>query len=137
MAEHKATMESTLRALLEQKKYSTLKDILITMEPTDVAELFEEIADERLPRLFRLLPKEQAAETFVEMQPEQQEMLIRGFSDAELRAVIEELYVDDAVDLVEEMPANVVKRILAQAARRCGRRSTTCCAIRRTPRGRS
>ena len=115
MAEHKATMESTLRALLEQKKYSTLKDILITMEPTDVAELFEEIADERLPRLFRLLPKEQAAETFVEMQPEQQEMLIRGFSDAELRAVIEELYVDDAVDLVEEMPANVVKRILAQA----------------------
>ena len=115
MAEHKVTMESTLRALLEQKKYSTLKDILITMEPTDVAELFEEIADERLPRLFRLLPKEQAAETFVEMQPEQQEMLIRGFSDAELRDVIEELYVDDAVDLVEEMPANVVKRILAQA----------------------
>ncbi len=115
MAEHKVTMESTLRALLEQKKYSTLKDILVTMEPTDVAELFEEIADEKLPRLFRLLPKEQAAETFVEMQPEKQEMLIRGFSDAELRAVIEELYVDDAVDLVEEMPANVVKRILAQA----------------------
>ena len=115
MAEHRVTVESTLKALLEQKKYSTLKDILVTMEPTDVAEVFEEIADERLPRLFRLLPKEQAAETFVEMQPEQQEMLIRGFSDAELRAVIEELYVDDAVDLVEEMPANVVKRILAQA----------------------
>ena len=127
MTEHKVTMESTLKALLEkkkystlkvlleQKKYSTLKDILITMNPSDVAELFEEIADERLPRLFRLLPKEQAAETFVEMQPEQQELLIRGFSDAELRAVVEELYVDDAVDLVEEMPANVVKRILAQA----------------------
>jgi magnesium transporter len=115
MAEHRVTVESTLKALLEQKKYSTLKDILVTMEPTDVAEVFEEIADERLPRLFRLLPKEQAAETFVEMQPEQQEMLIRGFSDAELRDVIEELYVDDAVDLVEEMPANVVKRILAQA----------------------
>jgi magnesium transporter len=108
-------MESTLKVLLEQKKYSTLKDILVTMNPSDVAELFEEIADERLPRLFRLLPKEQAAETFVEMQPEQQELLIRGFSDAELRAVVEELYVDDAVDLVEEMPANVVKRILAQA----------------------
>ena len=115
MTEHKVTMESTLKVLLEQKKYSTLKDILITMNPSDVAELFEEIADERLPRLFRLLPKEQAAETFVEMQPEQQELLIRGFSDAELRAVVEELYVDDAVDLVEEMPANVVKRILAQA----------------------
>ena len=115
MTEHKVTMESTLKVLLEQKKYSTLKDILVTMNPSDVAELFEEIADEWLPRLFRLLPKEQAAETFVEMQPEQQELLIRGFSDAELRAVVEELYVDDAVDLVEEMPANVVKRILAQA----------------------
>ena len=115
MTEHKVTMESTLKALLEKKKYSTLKDILVTMNPSDVAELFEEIADERLPRLFRLLPKELAAETFVEMQPEQQELLIRGFSDAELRAVVEELYVDDAVDLVEEMPANVVKRILAQA----------------------
>ena len=115
MIEHKVTMESTLKVLLEQKKYSTLKDILVTMNPSDVAELFEEIADERLPRLFRLLPKELAAETFVEMQPEEQELLIRGFSDAELRDVIEELYVDDAVDLVEEMPANVVKRILAQA----------------------
>ena len=115
MAEQKATMENTLKVLLERKKYSTLKDILVTMNPTDVAELFEEIADERLPRLFRLLPKELAAETFVEMQPDQQEMLIRGFSDAELRDVIEELYVDDAVDLVEEMPANVVRRILAQA----------------------
>ena len=115
MTEHKVTMESTLKVLLQQKTYSPLKDILITMNPSDVAELFEEIADERLPRLFRLLPKEQAAETFVEMQPEQQELLIRGFSDAELRAVVEELYVDDAVDLVEEMPANVVKRILAQA----------------------
>ena len=115
MAERKITMESTLKVLLEQKKYSTLKDILVTMNPTDVAELFEEIADERLPRLFRLLPKELAAETFVEMEPEQQELLIRGFSDAELRAVVEELYVDDAVDLVEEMPANVVKRILEQA----------------------
>ncbi len=115
MAEHTVTMESTLKKLLEEKKYSTLKDILITMNPADVAAIFEEIADERLPRLFRLLPKEQAAETFVEMEPEQQEMLIRGFSDAELRDVIEELYVDDAVDLVEEMPANVVKRILAQA----------------------
>ena len=115
MTEHKVTMESTLKVLLEQKKYSTLKDILVTMNPSDVAELFEEIADERLPRLFRLLPKELAAETFVERQPEEQEMLIRGFSDAELHDVIEELYVDDAVDLVEEMPANVVKRILAQA----------------------
>ena len=115
MAEHTVTMESTIKKLLGEKKYSTLKDIMVTMNPADVAAIFEEIADEGLPRLFRLLPKEQAAETFGELEPEQQELLIRGFSDAELRDVIEELYVDDAVDLVEEMPANVVKRILAQA----------------------
>ena len=69
----------------------------------------------RLPLLFRLLPKELAAETFVEMEPEAQELLIRGFSDSELKEVIDELYVDDAVDIVEEMPANVVQRILSQA----------------------
>ena len=115
MAEHNVTMESTLKVLLRDKKYSTLRDILITMNPADVAAIFEEIGDERIPLLFRLLPKELAAETFVEMEPEVQELLIRGFSDAELHEVLEELYVDDAVDIVEEMPANVVKRILAQA----------------------
>ena len=115
MAEHNVTVERTLKALLEEKKYPTLKDILITMNPADIAAVFEELGDERIPLLFRLLPKELAAESFVEMDPEQQELLIRGFSDAELHEVIEELYVDDAVDIVEEMPANVVKRILAQA----------------------
>ncbi len=115
MAERLVTMEHTLRVLLEGKKYSTLKDVLITMNGADVAAVFEEIDPVGIPKLFRLLPKELAAETFVEMEPEVQELLIRGFSDAELHDVIEELYVDDAVDLVEEMPANVVKRILAQA----------------------
>ena len=115
MAERNATLGSTIQVLLEEKKYPTLKDILVTMEPADVAGILEEIGDTRIPRLFRLLPKEQAAETFAELEPEEQELLIRGFSDAELRDVIAELYVDDAVDLVEEMPANVVKRILAQA----------------------
>ena len=115
MAEHNITVERTLKVLLEEKKYPTLKDILITMNPADIAAVFEELGDERIPLLFRLLPKELAAESFVEMEPEQQELLIRGFSDAELHEVLEELYVDDAVDIVEEMPANVVKRILAQA----------------------
>lgn len=107
----------TLDALLEGKKYPTIKDILITMEPADIAEIFDNMEqEERLPLLFRLLPKEQAAESFVEMSPEKQEILIRGFSDTELREVLDELYVDDAVDLVEEMPANVVKRILAHTS---------------------
>ncbi len=114
MAEHSVTVESTLSALLEDKKYQTIRDILVTMNPADIAGVFEGF-DESLPLLFRLLPKELAAESFVEMEPEAQELLIRGFSDSELREVLDELYVDDAVDIVEEMPANVVKRILAQA----------------------
>ena len=115
MAEHSITMERTLRKLLGEKKYATLRDILVTMNPSDIAAIFDELEEDRLPLLFRLLPKELAAETFVEMEPEAQELLIRGFSDSELKEVINELFVDDAVDIVEEMPANVVRRILSQA----------------------
>ena len=115
MAEHSVTMEATLLKLLDEKKYATLRDILITMNPADIAAIFDELAEERLPLLFRLLPKELAADTFVEMEPDAQELLIRGFSDSELREVLDELFVDDAVDIVEEMPANVVRRILSQA----------------------
>ena len=115
MAEHNVTVESTLDALLAEKKYPTIRDILITMNPADIASVFDSMEEERLPLLFRLLPKELAAETFVEMDPDAQELLIRGFSDSELREVVDELYVDDAVDIVEEMPANVVRRILSQA----------------------
>lgn len=109
------TLEETLAALVEGKKYTTLRDILVTMNASDIAAIFEEMPEAKLPLLFRLLPKELAAETFVEMEPEAQELLIQGFSDNELKEVVDELYVDDAVDIVEEMPANVVKRILKQA----------------------
>ena len=115
MAEVTMTLQKTVEKLFAEQKYATVRDILTTMNATDVAALFQLLDTDRLPVLFRLLPKELAAETFVEMEPEEQEMLIRGFSDTELSAVINELYVDDAVDLVEEMPANVVRRILAQA----------------------
>ena len=115
MAQHNVTMEQTLVKLLTEKKYSTLRDILITMNPSDIAAVFSELEEDRLPLLYRLLPKELAADTFIEMEPEAQELLIRGFSDSELHEVINELYVDDAVDLVEEMPATVVRRILMQA----------------------
>ncbi len=115
MAEFNVTVSSTLEALLDGKKYSTLRDVLVTMNPADIAAVFDEVKQERLPVLFRILPKEIAAETFVEMEPDDQELLIHGFSDSELREVLNELYVDDAVDIVEEMPANVVRRILAQA----------------------
>ena len=109
------TLGDTLAALVEGKKYTTLRDILVTMNAVDVAAIFEDMPQDKLPLLFRLLPKELAAETFVEMDPETQELLIQGFSANELKDVVDELYVDDAVDIVEEMPANVVKRILKQA----------------------
>ncbi|MFI3313378.1 MAG: magnesium transporter [Eubacteriales bacterium] len=115
MAEPGSYMEHTLQALINSKKYLTLRDVLNTMNPADIAAVFDEMDGELLPLLFRLLPKELAADTFVEMEPEAQEILIRGFSDRELKEVIDEMYVDDAVDIIEEMPANVVKRILAQA----------------------
>ena len=110
-----ASLATAITSLIESKKYGTLRDILVTMNAADIAALFEDLEPEMLPRLFRLLPKELAADTFVEMESDSQELLIKGFSDSELKEVIDELYIDDAVDIVEEMPANVVKRILAQA----------------------
>ena len=115
MAERFEIMEKALVRMLTDKKYATLRDILVTMNPNDIAGLFGDLEDKQIPLLFRLLPKELAAETFVEMETDAQELLIRGFSDNELKAIVDELYADDAADLVEEMPANVVKRILRQA----------------------
>ena len=115
MAERFELVEKALLKMLEDKKYATLRDILVTMNPNDVAGLFDGLEDKQIPLMFRLLPKELAAETFVEMEPDAQELLIQGFSDNELKEVLDELYVDDAADIVEEMPANVVKRILKQA----------------------
>ncbi len=109
------TLTETIKVLLEDKKFNTLRDILVTMKPYDIAVLFEQLQDEKAPILFRIMPKELAAETFVEMDDETQEFLIHGFSDSELKEVVDELFVDDAVDIIEEMPANVVKRILRQA----------------------
>ena len=115
MEQVNVTLIETIKVLLDDKKFSTLRDILITMKPFDIAAVFENLQDEKMPILFRILPKELAAETFVEMDDETQEFLIHGFSDSELKEVVDELFVDDAVDLIEEMPANVVKRILRQA----------------------
>lgn len=115
MKERTVVLEETIVKLAEAKKYASLRDFLATLNPVDIAGAFGSLSEQALPLVFRLLPKELAAETFVEMETEQQQVLIRGFSDSELKAVVEELYVDDAVELVEEMPANVVSRILAQA----------------------
>ena len=113
--QNKISLESMIESLLESKKYNTLKDVLSTMNAADIAAVFDELPQDTLPRLFRLLPKELAADAFVEMEGDLQQLLIDGFTDAELRQIISEMFVDDAADLVEEMPANVVSRILKQA----------------------
>ncbi len=105
-------LEEKIINLLDKKKYAEIKQELTNLEAADIAILFDEMPDNKLPLLFRLLPKELAAEVFVELESDMQELLITGFSDSELKEVWEELYVDDAVDIIEEMPANVVKRIL-------------------------
>ena len=95
-----------------RKRYADLRDLLLPLEAADIAQLFADLEEKVLPLAFRLLPKEQAAEVFVELDSDQQEMLIQGFSNTELKEVLDELYLDDTVDIVEEMPAGVVKRIL-------------------------
>ncbi|HIU35652.1 MAG TPA: magnesium transporter [Candidatus Fimenecus excrementigallinarum] len=105
-------MYEKITELLEKKAYPQLKEILSDMNEADIAAVLKELPQEKLPLVYRILPKELAAEVFVNMDSDDQEFLIRAFSDNELREVLDEMYVDDAVDVIEEMPATVVKRIL-------------------------
>ena len=101
-----------IEELFGRKRYAELRDLLLPMEAADIAWLCDKL-DARAPILvFRLLPKELAAEVFVELDSDDQELLIHSFSNTELKEVLDELYLDDAADIVEEMPAGVVKRIL-------------------------
>ncbi len=106
-------MLECITILLESRNISELKRSLNEINPVDIARLLEEIEDEKQRTfLFRMLTKENAAETFVEFDGDTQENLIRAFSDTELREVLDEIYIDDAADIIEEMPATIVKRIL-------------------------
>ena len=108
----RTAMAEEIEEFITRKQYTQLRDLLIPMEAADIALVIEHLPKESMPLVFRLLPKEQAAEVFVELDSDVQELLIQGFSNTELKEVLDELYLDDAVDIVEEMPANVVKRIL-------------------------
>ena len=108
-------MYENMKELLDEKRYKELREILVHTEPADIAISFDEMTERQRALLFRILPKELAAEVFVELDTDTQSNLIEGFSDSELKEVVDELYADDAVDIVEEMPANVVKRILRHA----------------------
>ena len=108
-------MEEKILELIEARKFGGLKELLSEMNPADIAEILEEVSEKDLPVIFRILPKELAADTFVEMDSEMQQLLIEAFSDTELKEVMDELFMDDTVDIIDEMPATVAKRILKQA----------------------
>ncbi len=106
------TLFEVIMNLYRRKKFSELKAIMAEMNPADVANIIESADGRDVIALFRLLPKSLATEAFAYIDSEQQEQLITAFTDRELREVIDELFLDDTVDLIEEMPANIVNRIL-------------------------
>ncbi|MBO5216114.1 MAG: magnesium transporter [Clostridia bacterium] len=109
-----AETEEILR-LIEARNFTVLKPLLRELNPTDLGAVFDEVPKADVALIFRLLPKELAAETFVELDGDSKEALIKLLNDRELKAVMDELFLDDTVDLIEEMPANVVHRIIAQS----------------------
>ncbi|NCB42301.1 MAG: magnesium transporter [Clostridia bacterium] len=117
MDEMKLMMEQILE-YLHSRQFTKLQEYLETINPADIAEVMEELLEdeeithEELPLIFRILPKELASDTFIEMETDMQEVLITAFSDTELREVMGDIFLDDTVDIIEEMPANVVTRIL-------------------------
>ena len=98
--------------LIDEREYKTFRATVSEIPSADIAEIMSEIPKEKYAIFFRLLPKDTAAEVFVEMGAEEQIELINLFTDRELSELLSELYIDDTVDIIEEMPANVVKRIL-------------------------
>ena len=101
-----------IKELLHGKKFLQLKEYLKGINSVDISSLFDELKGEEIILIYRLLEKEKAAEVFTELDSDIQEKLIKVLTDKELKDVVDELYIDDAVDLIEEMPSNVVKRIL-------------------------
>ena len=107
-----STMLEKAQALAEERSFAELKQLLKDLPPQDVASILETVDRERAAAMFRLLPKDLAAETLLELGPDQQAALIGAFSDRELAPLLDEMFLDDMADLVEEMPAGIVKKIL-------------------------
>ena len=111
----KIAEEEEIQVLINNRNFAVLKPLLAAENPTDLAAIVSNLPDDDLPLVFRLMPKDLAADTFVELDSDKQELLISKFNNVELKSLMDELFVDDMVDLVEEMPSNIVKRILAQS----------------------
>lgn len=107
-------MEKEILSLISERKFSRLRQVLSPLNPADISAILEDAQQKDLPLVFRILPKELAAEVFVEMDSDMQQLLIEAFSDSELKEVLDELFMDDTVDIIDEMPASVAKRILKQ-----------------------
>lgn len=105
-------MKEEVEKFIQEKKFNDLRKYLESMNSADFPSLFEQIDEEKIIVIYRILSKEKAAEVFAELDSDVQEKLINCFTEKELREVINELFMDDTVDLIEEMPSNVVKRIL-------------------------
>lgn len=101
--------------LFEKKEYKAIKSIFDTMNPVDTATLLPEFDEKEMVLLFRLIPKENAAMVFTYLEADSQQVLLEAFSDKELKHIMDEMFIDDAVDVIEEMPANVVSRMLSAA----------------------
>lgn len=108
-------LEGILHQLVEEKKFRKLRSILEEMNEVDIAEFLEEVDRDKVVLIFRLLPKSLGAEVFACLDVDMQEHIINSMSDYELQKIVEELYIDDAVDMLEELPATVVRRVLANA----------------------
>ena len=104
--------KETILEMLEERQYKELKLQLENMHPVDIAELMEELDEKQIILVFRLLEKDEAAETFTEMNSDLREQLLNALTDSEIEEFMEEMYLDDTVDIVEELPANVVERLL-------------------------
>ena len=98
--------------LLENRDFKELKEILVNMHPFDIAEILEELDNKQMILVFRLLEKDEAAETFTEMNSEIRETLLNALTDSEIKEFMDEMHLDDTVDVLGEMPANVVDRLL-------------------------
>ena len=105
-------MQEKIQILIKEKKMNELHKMLASINSADFPSLFEKLEEDEILIIYRLLSKEKAAEVFAEIDSDVQEKLINGFTDKELKTVVNELFMDDTVDLIEEMPASVVKRIL-------------------------
>ena len=113
MEEERKEQERLLLDYLRNKEYTKLRQIAAEMQTADIAAILDDLEDEEALKIFRLLPKSMAADVFADLELDDQQYIIQSLSDREASIIIDNLMADDATDLLEEMPANVVKRILA------------------------